>query len=194
MKARSLHWLAIALALAIGAKAQAAVTVVGPTLAVQCYKRAQAGGTKTDVCDDALKEDLLDRDRASTLVNRGIIYNNVRKVDLALADFAAALAIDPNIAEAYLSRGNSRFYQKRFKDAVADYTRAIDLNIDRLAAAYYNRALAYANLEEYGKTRADLVAATKADPSFKLAQQQLAALDRFLAKRGSTPLEPSEPQ
>jgi tetratricopeptide (TPR) repeat protein len=183
--------LALAILAALPLTAHAAISVFGTPEAVKCYERAEAGSTQTDVCDAALKNpDLLERDRASTLVNRGIIYNNAGKIAQALADFEAALAIDTNIPEAYLNRGNSRFFQNRLNDAIADYTRAIDLKIARLAAAYYNRGLAYADMGRLTEAKADFEAAAAADPDFKDAKDQLAVVNRLLANPGAAPPGP----
>jgi tetratricopeptide (TPR) repeat protein len=167
---------------------QAAVSVIGSSLAVKCYERAEMGSTYIRECDEALEDsELISRDRASTLVNRGIVYNNAGKYEEALADFEMALAIDSEIPEAYLNRGNSRFFQQRINDAVADYTRAIDLDIDRMGAALYNRSIAYGRLGDLRAARADLQAAVAAEPDFEEAQAQLAILDRLLAQTSRTP-------
>jgi tetratricopeptide (TPR) repeat protein len=148
---------------------------------VLCYQNAEAGSTDSHDCDDALRsERLTQHDRASTLVNRGIIYNTARKLDLALADFDAALAINPDLAEAFLNRGNSRFLQGDSEQALADYTRAIDLKIDRLAAAHYDRALAYGSLGRLMQAKADLQAALASEPDFAPAKTELANVDRLL--------------
>lgn len=162
--------------------------------AVECFQKAEAGSTDPRVCNEALKDPgLLERDRASTLVNRGVIFNNARKVESALADFAAALAIDPDIPEAYLNRGNSKFFQGKPDEAIADFTRAIDLKIDRIAAAYYNRALAYAAQGRFEEAKADIQAALAADPSLKQANDQLAAINRILAGKAQAPQDAPAP-
>ncbi len=194
MRARSAYFILLAILFSFSPRAHAAVSVIGTPQAVECFQKAEIGSTDTRACDEALKDpDLLDRDRASTLVNRGIIYNNAHKVESALADFAAALAIDPNIAEAYLNRGNSKFFQGKLDAAIADFTRAIDLKIDRIAAAYYNRALAYAAEGRFEEAQADLELALAADPSLKQAKDQLAAINRILAReRQAAPPAPPE--
>jgi tetratricopeptide (TPR) repeat protein len=156
---------------------------------------ADAGSTNTEACNHALKDpEITDRDRASTFVNRGIIYNNARKMQLALADFAAALAIDPNVGEAYLNRGNSKFLQQKFDDAIADYTRAIELKIDRMSAAYYDRSLAYVNEGRFTEAKADLEAALAVDPDFKEAKDQLAALNQAMTGGAQKPPTQATPR
>jgi tetratricopeptide (TPR) repeat protein len=174
----------------------AAMSVFGSPAAVTCFEQADAGSTDPRTCNKALQDpDMIDRDRASTYVNRGIIYNNARKMNLALADFAAALAIDSNIAEAYLNRGNSKFFQGKLDDAIADYTHALDLKIDRVSAAHYDRALAYVALGRLTDAKADLEAALAADPDFKQAKDQLAAVNKALASAEKPPpVQSSTPQ
>jgi len=177
------------------ARAEAAVTVLGTAQAVECFEKADAGSSDPKACDDALHDpDLLGRDRAATFVNRGIIYNTARKLDLALADFASALAIDPNIAEAYLNRGNSKFFQGKLNEAIADFTRALELKLDRKSAAYYNRALAYVALGRLKEAKSDLESALDADPDFKEAKDELALVNKALASNGTVPPQSATPR
>lgn len=171
----------VALSLSIAPGAFAAMSVIGTSESVKCFETADAGIPDPRPCDRALaEEDLLVRDRVATLVNRGIIYNLASKYDRAIADFEAALAIDVSTAEAYLNRGNSRFYQGRLNDAVTDYSRAIDLKIDRLAIAHYDRAIAFASLGKFAEAKADLEAALAIDPDFQLASEKLASVNHIL--------------
>jgi len=195
MRARSIWFVPIAAALlSLSSHAQAAMSVFGTPEAVECFEKADAGSSDTRACDSALKDpDLFERDRASTFVNRGIIYNNARKMTLALTDFAAALAIDPNIAAAYLNRGNSKFLQGKLDEAIADYTHALDLKIDRASAAYYNRALAHVAQHRLQDAKADLEAALAVDEDFKEAKDELAAVNAALASNAKEPPTPSAP-
>ena len=47
----------------------------------------------------------LDPNNAEALSNRGQIYRQTRKLDLALADYNRAIEIDDKNADAYLGRG-----------------------------------------------------------------------------------------
>ena len=91
MHARSTWFISFAIFVSVSSGAYAAVSVFGSPAAVTCFEQADAGSTDPKSCDQALQDpDMLERDRASTYVNRGIIYNTARKVNLALADFAAS--------------------------------------------------------------------------------------------------------
>ncbi len=159
--------------------ALAAETVFGHGDAQLCFEGARfgGGGTGEAACNRALNDVALNRkDRAATLVNRGIIYNRTGRFDAALADFNAALEIDPGLGEAYLNRGNSRFFQKRMEEARADYDRAIELKSRDLHAAYFNRGLAHEVLGDAAAARADFEMALRLKPDFSEAQTRLSAL------------------
>jgi len=127
-----------------------------------------------DACNQALKDPTLSKsDRAATLVNRGIIYNRTGRFDDAIADFNAALDIDAGLGEAYLNRGNSRFFQKRMDDAKADYDKAIELKSRDLHAASFNRGLVYEVLQDLTSAGADFEEALRIKPDFVAAKAKL---------------------
>jgi len=171
------------------APAEAALNVFGSTLARECYQAAQTNSaTGTSVCGRALgNEQMTSRDKAATLVNRGIIYNNGRRLDLAIADFNSAMSIDPNLGEAYLNRGNAYFFRRQFPEALADYSKAIDLKISNLEYAYYNRALAYEMMSKLDEAKTDLQSALSQSPQFKAASDRLVSINQMIAARGSSP-------
>ncbi len=175
--------------------AHAALNVFGSTLARQCYEAAMsASGTGAALCERALTNDqLTDRDRAATLVNRGIIYNTARQLDLAVADFDAALKINPNLGEAYLNRGNAYFWQHKYPEATADYGKAIDLKIGSRDYAHYNKALAEMNTGKFEDAKADLKAALAITPGFKAASDRMAEVDKVLAARAASGAGPQPP-
>ena len=59
--------------------------------------------------------------------NRGIAYGKAGDYDRAIADFDAALRINPNHVRAYLNRGNANFARRDFDRAIADFGQAIRL-------------------------------------------------------------------
>jgi len=79
--------------------------------------------------------------RAVALGNRGNAFGMLRRSREALADYAAAIAIDPDDPLTFYNRGNVLFDLGRLKEAIRDYTRATELH-DAFALAYYNRGLA----------------------------------------------------
>lgn len=168
--------------------AHAALNVFGSTLARECYEAAMSGsGTGAALCERALAGDqMTDRDRAATLVNRGIVYNTARQLDLAVADFDAALKINPNLGEAYLNRGNAHFWQHNYAAAIADFGKAIDLKTASLDYAHYNKALAEMNVGKFEDAKADLTAALAITPGFKVASDRMAEVNKVLAARSAS--------
>lgn len=162
--------------IAVISPAQSAETVFGNSDAQRCFEGARygAGRNGEGACNRALMPGALSKsDRAATLVNRGIIYNRTRRLEEAVADFNAALEIDPGLGEAYLNRGNTRFFQRRMEEAKADYGKAIELKSRDLHAAYFNRGLVYEVLQDKEAARADFEAALRVKPDFVAAQAKL---------------------
>ncbi|WP_044034478.1 tetratricopeptide repeat protein, partial [Microcystis aeruginosa] len=72
--------------------------------------------------------------------NRGNLYYNQQKYDLALSDYSKAIELNPNFAEAYNNRGVLYSYQQKYELALADFNKAIEINPNS-ADAYYNRGI-----------------------------------------------------
>jgi tetratricopeptide (TPR) repeat protein len=173
--------------------AHAAVSAFGSSVARDCFQNAQAGTKDSglDSCNKALTDQLSDRDRAATYVNRGIIYNRTRQLDLALSDFGAALQLNQQLAEAYLNRGNTHFFRREFDAAGADYGKAIELKCANLEIAYYNRALIEEITGKYDDATSDLKSALAIKPDFKDATQQIAEVEkRKAASNAPAPANP----
>ena len=71
----------------------------------------------------------LNPDLAVTYINRGFVYYDQKKWDLALVYFTKAIALNPDYAYAYYSRGNVYYNQKKWDLALADYNKAIAIAI-----------------------------------------------------------------
>jgi tetratricopeptide (TPR) repeat protein len=93
-------------------------------------------------CTDALAGKLLPADRTATLLNRGIVNAAAGNTDAALADYDAALARAPEMANAYLNRGTAFLHSGRFDAARADFDRALALKTDQAAIATFSRGMA----------------------------------------------------
>lgn len=181
--------------LAIG-PAQAAVSTFGSSVARECFENAQIGTKDAglEACTKALgQEDLSARDRSATLVNRGIIYNRTRQLDLGLKDFDQALQLNPELGEAYLNRGNTHFFRREFEAAAADYSRAIDLKCTDLQVAYYNRALVAEVTGRFDDATSDLKSALAIKPDFKDATAQMAEVEKRRAAASQQPAPGAQP-
>lgn len=102
--------LAGATILAAGAAHAQSITVLGSNAdAIACYRAADSETRRPDAvrtCGVALADrDLTDRDRMATLVNRGIVQFRLDNPDAAIADFDAALALQPGQPDALINRG-----------------------------------------------------------------------------------------
>ena len=85
--------------------------------------------------------------RSSFYSNRGFLYKEQGKFDLALADYNQAIKIDFNHAAAYNNRGNLYQEQGKLDLALDDYNQAIEIDSD-YTDAYFNRGFLY---QEQGK-------------------------------------------
>ena len=65
---------------------------------------------------------------------------NLRRYDEALAAYDQAIALKPDLAEAWLGRGDALADLNRDDDALACFDKAIELKPD-LASAYFSKAL-----------------------------------------------------
>jgi tetratricopeptide (TPR) repeat protein len=137
---------AAVLAVAFASGADAAVMVIGNANARMCYETLIWNGDlkrNLGYCQAALSEDNLDaKDRAATLVNRGIVFLKQRRLESSLADFDAALAIEPDLAEAYVNKGVAMVNAGNDDEAIRLLTRALELGTAKPEIAYYGRAVA----------------------------------------------------
>ena len=100
--------------------------------------------------------------------NRGIIYSEQKKWDLALADYNKAIQINPNDAKAYYNRGNIYSEQKKWDLALADYNKSIQSNPNN-ARAYYNRGNFYSEQKKWDLALADYDKAIETNPKYVTA-------------------------
>ena len=168
--ARSSYVLAAALA-ALSVPAFGAVTVIGSSSARMCFEAADSPmyPSMRDVgrCDSALAEEALSRhDTVATHVNRGILRLRRGQVHDAIADFDAAIAMDPNQPESYLNKGAALIRLNNPAEALQLFTIALERNTRRPEIAHFGRAIAN---EELGNVRAayfDYRRASELDPDW----------------------------
>ncbi len=169
--------------------ANAAATILGGSSAGRdCYVAAELKrDTRSSlaVCTRALEADSLTRrDRAATLVNRGIIHMHARDLESAVADYRAAIALNPALAEAHVNLGIA-FLHRGGQDqaAIEMLTRALEMKPDRPEVAFYTRAVAHEMLGNVREAFEDYSAAAAAAPEWKEPVEQL---KRFSVERRST--------
>ena len=91
---------------------------------------------------------------------------------LVLLSFQAPLTFAQTSVDEYFERGEAAFEQGRYDEAIANYTKAIQLNADD-AAAYVNRGVAYGRKGLYDRAIGDFEQALFLDPKNAAAQKNL---------------------
>ncbi|HEX3672962.1 MAG TPA: hypothetical protein VHU87_01690 [Rhizomicrobium sp.] len=168
---------AIAAAALAGTQAQAAITVLGQSLAGNCYQAAEFGGDPAEgivTCSYALDGVMSIADRAATYINRGILRARADQADNALDDYNHGLRLNAMLGEGYVDRGATMIVLKRYEDALADIDKGIRIGPNRPEIAYYDRAMADEALGDVRGAYLDYRKAVEISPNFTLASEQLA--------------------
>ncbi|MBD2212788.1 serine protease [Nostoc linckia FACHB-104] len=101
--------------------------------------------------------------RAAYYINRGNLYREQKKWELALADFNKAIEINPQLALAYNNRGLIYKEQKQWELVLADFNKAIEIN-PLLAGVYNNRGNLYREQKKWELALADYNKAIDINP------------------------------
>lgn len=171
-------------ALLSASSSQAAITVLGGGFAQACSEAAVTGEVDKkfeELCTLALETEALNlRDRAGTLVNRGVFKLRRQEYSASLRDFDAALKRDPTMGEALVNRGAARIGLKAPEAALADINQALELGVTEPAKAHYNRALAHERLGDLKSAWQDYTKAAELDPEWSAPRTELS---RFTVTR-----------
>jgi tetratricopeptide (TPR) repeat protein len=170
---------------AMPARADGAVTRIGQTSGTDCFNAA-ATVSRTGIalseavrknaltsCAEALTDKITAKDRVATLVNRGTIEASFGDIDSSLADYNAALALNPNMADTYIDRGSALMRAARYEEARADFDKALSLGPTNTYIAYFDRGMA---LEKSGNLTAayeDYKQAVALAPDYQPARVEL---------------------
>ena len=161
----------------IALPATASVLVVGNGMAADCSKAAYKGRADKDsilLCSRSLDEESLNRrDRAGTLVNRGVMLLRTRDYGAARADFDKAIALEPTLGEAFVNRGVTLMADKAYAEALAEIDRGLELGVDEPAKAFYNRGLVQESLGDATAAYYDYRKAQDLAPDWVLPARQL---------------------
>jgi tetratricopeptide (TPR) repeat protein len=98
----------------------------------------------------------------------GLRHHNDAHFDLAVADYSAAIDLNPSDAQAYHCRGMSYKRLGKYRDAVADCTQAVRLD-PKNSRAYNERGAAFSYLDDYDSAIRDYTQAIRLNPDFGLA-------------------------
>lgn len=124
------------------------------------------------------------RDLLATYVNRGILYVAKNDYERAASDYEAAVKLNPPSGEVYVNRGNLSFLKDSYNDAISEYNKAVDVGMEKIQVAYYNRAIVHERLRDFDSAEADYRRAIDADPNWFMPQ---AKLDSLLRASGKLP-------
>ena len=86
-------------------------------------------------------------------------------IELLSEEDMSAIAEKDAIAELYIWRGNARYEQKDYDNAIIDYNKAIEIN-QNYSLAYFNRAFALIGKKEYTKAIEDYDRVINQNPDY----------------------------
>lgn len=174
------HAIAAALAASAQIASPAPSYVIGGTAAQDCYEAARGSGafhSDIQTCLAALEDMRLSiEDRAGTYVNLGILLRRRGATGRAIDAYDQAIALRPDLAEAWLNRGAARFAAGDREAALADLNRALELDLAEPEVALVNRAAVYEAQGDVEAAYRDLTAALEIEPGYPPA---LEALERY---------------
>jgi tetratricopeptide (TPR) repeat protein len=169
---------ALAMSLAVSAPASGAAFVIGGGLADACSRFALEGRSddySLSTCTYALEtESLVKRDRAATLVNRGVIQLRRKAFAAANRDFDTAIRLQPALGEAFVNRGAALIAQRRWQEGLTDIDKGLALGADEPEKAYFNRALAWEGLDDMAAAWRDYNKALEIAPGWDAPRKELA--------------------
>ena len=99
----------------------------------------------------------------------------LKDYDKAVADYDAALRLDPKNVNTLFRRGEVRFYQRDFDKALTDYNEAIRLD-PNIAPAFTRRGWVRAVQQQYDQALADFNEAVRLNPEEAWAYNSRAGL------------------
>jgi tetratricopeptide (TPR) repeat protein len=168
--------IALGAALAGGA-ARASVTVIGGGLAEACSRSALSGKVDARLegsCTQALEKEMLSpRDRAGTLVNRGVLKMRRLNWTGATQDFNEAVRVRPDMGEAYVNRGAVLIGEHHYAESLGDLNKGLQLGVEEPAKVYFNRALAYEGLDDAKSAYFDYQKALELSPDWAAPKNEL---------------------
>src|SRR5262249_14810567 len=109
--------------------------------------------------------EFLGRELARLHARRADAFREIGSLDAALADYDAAIVLDPTDPSSYARRADAWRDKGAFDLAIADYGEAIRLD-PLLVSALVQRGLIYERQRQLGRARADFAAALALPPRY----------------------------
>lgn len=127
-------------------------------LRAQAYQAMKQAGKSVK---DLIKLVRNDSDHWNTRFRLAFAYMEAGDYKASKREYTGLLKVYPNSIEGLTGRGLAHLRAKEYKDAVADYSKAIECDPDRSASMHYKRGLAYEKLGEKKKAREDIALSKK---------------------------------
>ena len=111
----------------------------------------------------------------------GKVFKDSEAYLIALEHFDKALELSylpinkNRIAEAYDLRGHTKIFLSRYREAIIDYNKAIEID-PHDAYLFFWRGFAFEVMKEYQQATKDLSTSLKLDPDFSIAKSLLDSL------------------
>lgn len=99
-------------------------------------------GRRDEAVDLASQAIQADAQNGQARYVRGLLHEGMNQHAEAVADFTAAIKLDPDRADSYDHRGSEQLKRGHAKQAIADFDRAIELDPPR-EAGHWRRGIAY---------------------------------------------------
>ena len=96
--------------------------------------------------------------------NRGVIYLNANQPGKAYDDLSKAIGLDKNYLNAFLTRGVAEIKLNKYTDAIADFSVILKKESPLTAAAYFNRAFTYEQVNDFRSALSDYEAVVQREP------------------------------
>jgi len=151
--------------------------------AAVCHK--SSGAEALAACDRAIASGSFEGLELARLhTSRGVERRGAKDIDGAIADYDAAIKINPTDQFAFNNRANLWRDKGDLERAIADYSEAIRID-PGYTAAYVNRGLVYERLKDLDRARADYQQVLAMPPRYAngpggqdMARKRLAALSK----------------
>lgn len=151
-------------------RAQEADRVLCYSLGNENYKDKEKFKAGEDACTRIINAGTFrDKALAALYRARGSWHQKKGELDLALADYASSIKIEPKNVESYDYRADVYQQKGDYDRALSDYDRASKLD-PGYAAAHYSRAMIFEKKKDVAKAREEYNAAIKLPARDRIAQ------------------------
>lgn len=136
----------------------ASLAYAGTALADDNPTNSSSKSRQVKTSTESLTKEQFEKRQAAALKNaQGVKLFVAGKSKEAIAKLDEAIKIDPGYSTAYINRGNTKSSLKQYAEAVADFSKAIEIgHKSTLASAYSNRGVVYYKMHKIDEAIADL--------------------------------------